>query len=280
MISSTKEILLMAQEGGYAVGAFNTCNLEITKAIFKAGEKLRSPLIIQTSQGEFQHGQGAKLFSLIKKFAQDSNFPVAINLDHGKDLKIIQEACDLGYSSVMFDGSSFSFQENIEKTKKVVNLAHSKKIDVEGELGLVPTPKKGERINQILMTDPNQAEEFVRKTEIDFLAVGIGNLHGAYKGKPQLDFERLEEIKKRVDLPLVLHGGSGIKALDIKKAVSLGICKINVNTELRLAFANTLRKVLSNPDMFVPYKIMKPVEEAIQKVVEEKIKIFGSKDKV
>lgn len=285
MLLSSKNLLRKAQKEGYAIGAFNTSNLEITKAIFSAAQKLKSPLIIQTSEKESLHGLVSKIAALIRAFAREADIPVTLNLDHGQSFEMIKKSIAAGYASVMIDGSKLLFDKNIALTKKVVNYAHAKKIPVEGELGVVPTPQRKLRETasikerEKLMTDPDQAQEFVKKTRVDFLAVAIGNAHGIYKGKPKLDFERLCDIRKKVSVPLVLHGGSGISSQDIKKAIRLGICKINVNTELRLAFSNTLRKVLASKTAFVPYEIMKPVEEAVERVVLEKIRVFGSQNR-
>lgn len=286
MLVSSKQLLLKAQKEKYGQGAFNTCNLEITKAIVRAAEKLSSPLIIQTSEREALHGGISKLACLIRKFAKESKIPVVLHFDHGKSFEMIKKCINAGYTSVMIDGSKLSFEANIELTKKVVKFAHRRRIPVEGELGVVPTPKIKTKIiaskkeRQKTMTDPDQAQEFVKETGVDFLAVAIGNAHGFYKGKPKLDFERLAAIKKKVKIPLVLHGGSGIKSTDIKKAISLGICKINVNTELRIAFSDALRKALVDSKAHLPYKFMKLAEEAVFKVVSRKIKLFGCAQKV
>ncbi len=279
MIVSSKILLKKAQERKYAVGAFNTSDLEITKGIVLAGEEMKSPIILQTSEGEIKHGGMEVFFDTLKSFAEEASVPININLDHGKSFEMCKWAIDTGYNSVMIDGSKLELAKNIELTKSVVDYAHSKDVVVEGEIGLVPTPKKGEDV-EILKTNPKEAERFVKETGVDFLAVGIGNVHGTYKGEPKLDFGLLQEIKRVVSIPLVLHGGSGISGEDIKKAVSLGICKINVNTELREAFTKTLRESLKDEDVVKPYDVMEPVEEAIEKVVKNKIAIFGSANKI
>lgn len=285
MFLSSRSLLKKAQNEHFAIGAFNTSNLEITKAIFFAAQKLHSPVILQTSEKEALHGLISKIATLIRKFAEDVDIPVALNLDHSHSFEMIQKCIAAGYTSVMIDGSNLSFDKNIALTKRVVVYAHKRRIPVEGELGVVPTPKKFVKVavkeseREKLMTDPDQAQEFVKKTGIDFLAVAIGNAHGIYKGKPKLDFRRLRDIKSKVNIPLVLHGGSGISSYDIKKAIRFGICKINVNTELRLAFSNALRKILASKKAFIPYQIMKPAEKAVEKIVFEKIKIFGSANK-
>lgn len=277
MIISSKELLTKAQEEGYAVGAFNTSDLEITKAIFAAVEKMKSPLIIQTSEGEIEHGGKEIFFQYIKEFAEKASVPVNINLDHGKSFEICKWAIDVGYTSVMLDGSELELEENIALTKKVADYAHAKDVVVEGEVGLVPYPKKGESF-EVMKADPIEAERFAKETGVDFLAAGFGSVHGAYKGNPKLDFELLKQLRERINIPLILHGGSDISEEDIKKAVSMGICKVNVNTEIRMAFANGLREVLKDKDIHKPYEIMKPVEEKITDVVKNKIEMFGSEN--
>jgi len=275
MIVSSKILLKKAQEEGYAVGAFNTSDLEITKAIFAAVESKKSPLIIQTSEGEIEHGGKDLFFHYLKEFAEKAGVPVNINLDHGESFEICKWAIDIGYTSVMIDASKLELEENIALTRKVVDYAHAKDVVVEGEVGLVPYPKKGESF-EVMKADPIETERFAKETGVDFLAAGFGSVHGKYKGNPKLDFELLKQLKERINVPLVLHGGSDISEDDIKKAVSMGICKVNVNTEIRMAFADGLRDVLKDPDIHKPYEIMKPVEERITEVVKNKIEIFGS----
>ena len=278
MIESSKILLKKAQEEGYAVGAFNTSDLEITKGIMAAGEEMISPIILQTSEGEIKHGGLEVFYRVLEGFAKKASVPVNINLDHGKSFEMCKWAIDIGYNSVMIDGSSLSLDENIELTKKVVDYAHSKGVVVEGEIGLVPTPGKDEQV-EIFKANPVDCKKFVEESGVDFLAVGIGNVHGAYKGEPKLDFDLLKKIRKIVSIPLVLHGGSGILEEDIKEAISLGICKINVNTELRQVFVDTLRESLENEDVIKPYDVMKPVELGVKKVVEDKIRMYGSGNK-
>lgn len=279
MLVSSKILLEKAKKEKYGIGAFNTCNLEITKAILAAAINLDTPVILQTSEGEARHGQVEKLAHLICDFVRQPKLLIALNLDHGRSFEFVKKCIAAGYTQVMIDGSKLSYEENIALTKEVVNYAHQYNVPVEGELGLIPTPGQkeivSEREREKAMTNPDLALDFVKKTEVDFLAIAIGNVHGFYKDRPILDFRRLREIKKKVKIPLVLHGGSGIADCDIKKAISLGICKINVNTELRVAFTEALRKALKNPEAHVPYEYMKAAEAAVQKLVEEKIKVFS-----
>ena len=282
MLTSPKELLEKAQKGKYAVGAFNTSTISITKAILAAAEKLKSPIIIQTSEGELKFGKVTCILSFLLQCAKETSVPCLVHQDHCRDFKTAEKCIESGYQSILADGSALSYNENIAYTKKVVDLAHAKNIYVEGELGGVgrgSTFHKGE-IPRTNMTDPNQVADFVKKTGIDSLAISFGNVHGVYKKSPQLDFERLKAIRKKVDLPLVLHGSSGIRDEDIRRAISLGISKINVSTDLRIAFSNALRKSLADPEAIVPYKYMIPAEKAVQEVVEEKIRLFGSAGKM
>lgn len=279
MIISSQILLRKAQQNHYAVGAFNTSDLEITRGIILAAEKMNAPIILQTSEGEILHAGKEVFFDAMKKMAEKAKVPVDLNLDHGKSFEMCKWAVDCGYNSVMMDGSKLSLDENIKLTKQVVDYAHFKSVVVEGEVGLVPTPSKDENA-KILKADPKDCQKFIEKTRVDFLAVGIGNVHGENKGNPVLDFELLKRIKEAVDAPLVLHGGSGISDDDIKKAISLGICKINVNTELRQAFVKSLRETLEDEDVIKPYDIMEPIDDVIREVVERKIAVFGSKNKV
>jgi ketose-bisphosphate aldolase len=283
------EIFKQAKENKYAIGAFNVSNLEQLKAIVEAARNLKSPIIVATSEGESRFIGKKQIRALIDAYKQETNLPIILHLDHGKSFEVIQEAIEAGYDSVHFDGSELSFEENLAETKKIVDWAREKGVkNIEGELGYLrgkSTIQEKLEIKQEDLTDPKQALEFIEQTGVDSLAMAIGNIHGVFKSaqNPNLFLDRLEEINKVVgdQVGLVLHGGSGTPEEDIKKAIPLGIVKINVNTELRMAYTNALKKSFQdNPDKITPYKIMPPVIEAVQKVVEEKIKLFGSDNKV
>ena len=282
------DIFKKAKDNKYAIGAFNVSNLEQTKAIVQAAQNLQSPIIISTSEGESNFIGEKQIKSVIDVYKQQTGLPIILHLDHGKSFEIIKEAIEAGYDSIHFDGSELSFEENIEETKKIVDFAREKNVkNIEGELGYL---RGGSNVHELIeikledLTDPKQAEEFVKKTGVDSLAIVIGNVHGISKSgeSPHIFFDRLEEIGNRLGNSafLILHGGSGIKQEDIEKSIQLGIVKINVNTELRVAYTESLKKSFQdNPDKVTPYKIMPPVVEAVQKVVEDKIKIFGSNNK-
>ena len=277
------EIFQKAKENKYAIGAFNVSNLEQLKAIIQAAKKLQSPVIVSTSQGESKFIGKKQIRALIDSYKKD--LPIFLHLDHGKSFEIVQEAIEAGYDSVHFDGSELDFEENVAVTKKIVDLAKEKGIkNVEGELTHMLGQSSIEEAIEIKeedLTDPDQALEFVEKTGVNSLAVAIGSIHGIFKSgqNPHLFLDRLKQIENKIGDKafLVLHGSSGTPEEDIKKAIELGIVKVNVNTELRLAYTNTLKKTLKdNPDQTTPYKIMPSVVEVVQKVVEEKIKLFGS----
>ncbi len=280
---NSHQILKEAQEKKYAVGSFNFSNAEILKAIILAARLAEAPVIVSTSEGEANFFGMKQAVALVSAWRKE--FPalkIFLNLDHGKSLEKIREAVGAGYDMVHFDGSTLPYEQNIEQTKRIADFCRRKKILVEGELGyLRGTSALHEGALEIKpedLTSPEQAADFVKKTRVDSLAIVIGNAHGIFTKSPeQLDFERLKTIRNAVrdKVFLVLHGGSGISVENIRQAIDLGIVKINVNTELRLAYQAALKKFLTeNSNETTPYKILGPTVEAVQKVVENKIKLF------
>lgn len=257
-----------------AIGAFNAFNLETVKAIIRAAQELNAPVIVQTSESEAAFAGIENIAALVKSMTQEIEAPIILNFDHGKKMESLKQAINVGYNSVMIDASDLSFEENISKTKQVKDLARLNQVWVEAELGTVPTPDKKGNSKKVYLTDVAEAIEFVKKTGIDALAIAIGNQHGFYKGEPRINFQRLKELRQAVNIPLVLHGGSGIADDDVKKAISLGIAKINVNTELRVAYVDQLRKSLESKELRKPHEIMEEVVKAVKKVVIDKIKLF------
>ena len=300
MITSTKKILQKAHKGNYAVGHFNINNMEILQGVVQAAENLKAPVIISTSEGALKYAGINFLYDLTKTASELSKVPLALHLDHGKDMETIKRCIKLGYSSVMIDASHYDFEQNIKLTKKVVQLAHQKGISVEAELGTIGGAEDLVRKHRIIYTDPKKAKEFVQRTGCDFLAVAIGTSHGAYKfkGVGKLRIDILKEIKKKTKIPLVLHGASavpqnivtmaqkygaklgavkGVPESQVKRAIKYGINKINTDTDLRIAFDAAVRKVIKeHPEVFDPRKILGPARELITKVVERRIKVFGS----
>ncbi len=303
MLTSTKKILYKAHRKRYAVPHFNINNMEIVQGVVQAGMNLKSPIILATSEGAIKYAGINFLYELSRTASELANIPIALHLDHGRDVDVIKKCIKLGYSSVMFDGSHLKYKENVRVTKRLVNLAHKKGISVEAELGTVGGSEDLVSAKKIIYTNPEEAKDFVDRTGCDFLAIAIGTSHGAFKfkGKAHLRHDLLKKIKKEVNIPLVLHGASGVPEKivkeaqkygakltgvygvpnsQIKLAIINGINKINTDTDLRLAFAAFVRKFLvKNPKDFDPRHILGPAREAITKVAEERIKLFGSVNK-
>jgi fructose-bisphosphate aldolase class II len=273
------ELTRAAAEGGYAVGAFNLNNMEILQAVIAAAEEERSPVILQASQGGLKYAGIDYIAAMARVAAENASVPVALNLDHGTSFEQAMVCIRKGFSAVMIDGSQLPFEENIALVKRVADVAHAVGVSVEAELGKIGGTEDDIVVAEqdATMTNPDEAAEFVERAQPDLLAVAIGTAHGVYKGEPRIDFKRLEEIKKRVDIPLVLHGASGVPDEAIRKACQLGISKINIDTELRVAFTQAVRNVLeAAPNEIDPRKILGPAREAMQKVVQEKMRLFGS----
>jgi len=272
-------LLERAREGGYAVGAFNTNNLEIVQGIVEAADELQSPVILQASQGAIKYAGLDYIVAIVKAASERTNVPVALNLDHGTSFEQAVQCIRAGFSAVMFDGSKYSFQDNIAKTIEVVRVARASGVSVEAELGKIGGTEDDIHVSEAeaMMTVPEEAKEFVDRTGIDALAVAIGTAHGPYKGEPRLDFNRLQKIRNLVDVPLVLHGASGVPEGAITRAIGIGICKINIDTDLRQAFTAAVVKVLAEkPEEFDPRKLLGPAREALKQVVKHKITLFGS----
>jgi tagatose 1,6-diphosphate aldolase GatY/KbaY len=267
-----------AKKNKYAVGAFNVHNLETLKAVAKAAYEMRSPLILQTTPGTIKHAGEDYIAAMAKVASEKYDIPIALHLDHGNSFDLVVKCIRAGYTSVMIDGSMLSYEQNVELTKKVVEVAHAAGVTVEAELGSIVGVEDDMYVKEdkSAFTDPEMAADFVEKTGVDSLAIAIGTAHGMYKGEVKLDFERLKEIASLVDIPLVLHGASGVPDELVKKAIALGICKLNIATELKIPFANAIKEVFkNNPDESDPRKFLAPGERAIEEVVKEKIKLFG-----
>lgn len=297
-----KSILAKANKKNYAVGAFNINNLETLQAVINASEKMNSPVIISCSEGAIEYAGMAYLITMVHTAAHLSKIPVALHLDHGKDMDIIREAIKKGFTSVMIDASHYDFDKNVFLTKKVVELAKKENVTVEAEIGKLAGVEDKVHEKKGIYTDPEEAFRFVKLTKVDALAIAIGTSHGAYKfkGESHLEFSILQDIKKRLKMPLVLHGASsvypelikhlkenggeiedakGVNDNLLRKACKLGINKVNTDTDIRLAFAGAIREViLSNKKEFDPRKILGPARDEIEKVIIRKINVFGSKN--
>ena len=288
-MKTLKYYLKKAQKEKWAIGQFNFSNSKILKAIIRAAKEKKAPIIVGTSEGESKSIGLRQAVALVKSYKKETKLPIFLNLDHGKSFGYIKKVIEAGYDAVHFDGSKLSLKENIRKTREVVKYAKKFGVFVEGEVGIISTDvsklyKEKFEIKEKDLTNPADAEKFIQETKVDSLAVSIGTFHGIEVTglNPRIRLERLKEIKNRVgDTPLVLHGGSGTPEADIKKAIKLGIVKIIINTELRVAYTNTLKKVLKKkPKEIASYKYMPEIVKAVQKVVEEKIKLFGSINKI
>ncbi|NLM40865.1 MAG: class II fructose-1,6-bisphosphate aldolase [Firmicutes bacterium] len=276
MLVSGKELFQAAKQGGYAVGAFNVNNMEIIQAIIEAAEEENSPVFLQASQGGIKYAGLEYIAALAKTAAEQAKVPVALNLDHGTSFAQVAKCIRAGFSAVMIDGSQLSFEDNIAITQKVVDMAAPCGVSVEAELGKIGGTEDDISVAEAVFTDPDEAAEFVERTKIDALAVAIGTAHGVYKGEPKLDFARLEQIRNATNIPLVLHGASGVPEEAIRKAVPLGICKINIDTELRQAFTKAVQEVVhTKPQEFDPRKLLGPAREAMKEVVKAKLRLFG-----
>jgi len=273
MLTNSKKILLDAQRGGYAVGAFNTSDLEITKAIIAAAVRQKAPVIIQTSEKAIAFAGLENLADIVKNEASRVKVPVVLHLDHGRSLKLVGEAINNGYSSVMFDGSHLTYQENIIYTKQAAVSAHRHKLTCEGELGSV-----GNKDEEALFTDPTLVKDYIKKTEVDSLAVAIGSRHATKI--EALNIELLKKIRKLTNVPLVLHGASGVPEEEVKKAIKNGICKINIDTDIRHTFSESMREISNKFKDADPREIMTKVMLEVQLEVEKKIKLFGSDNKI
>lgn len=281
MINS-KELLLHAQKNGYAVPAFNCHNLETIQVIVETANELRSPVIIAGTPGTFDYAGRDYIQSIVETAAKKYNIPIVLHLDHHTKIEDIEASLKLGTKSVMIDASHHSYDENIAIVKKVVELAHKFDATVEAELGILGGQEDDLVVNEkdSKYTNPQQAVDFVKKTGIDSLAVAIGTAHGLYKEDPKLDFERLKEIRSLVTIPLVLHGASGVPEEAVKKAISLGITKVNIATELKIPFSHKLREYLvAHPEENDPRKYMKDAKKAMAEVIKEKILICMSQNR-
>lgn len=305
---TTREMFKKAYEGQYAIGAFNVNNMEIIQGIVEAAKEESAPLILQVSAGARKYAKHIYLMKLVEAAIEDTGLPIALHLDHGEDFEICKSCIDGGFTSVMIDGSKYSFEENIAVTKKVVEYAHARGVVVEAELGKLAGVEDAVKVDtkDATYTDPDQAVEFVQRTGVDSLAIAIGTSHGAYKfkGEPNLDFARLEKITALLpNFPLVLHGAStvlpefvdacnkfggsvpgakGVPEEMLLRAGKLGVCKINIDTDLRLAMTASIRQhLIENPGDFDPRQYLKPAREAIKNMVRHKIhNVLNCSDKL
>lgn len=278
---TSKELLQNAYKEGYAVGAFNVENMEMVMAVLRAAQEQHSPVIMQTTPGTLRFAGPAWYYANVRTAAEEASVPVVMHLDHGNSFELALQAFHTGYTSIMIDGSKLPFEENIDLTAAVVRACHAGGIPVEGELGKVGGKEDDlENGDDNPYTDPDEAAEFVERTDADFLAVGIGTAHGVYKGTPHVNQEVLAEICKRVDIPLVMHGTSGVPDDQVRACIALGISKVNYATDLRIAYTRGVREFLAaNPEAFDPKKYAVKGMEQVTAYVKQKMEMLGSAGK-
>ena len=304
MLASPLEYLKAGRANGWAIGGFNVYNLESARAVIAAATNQRAPVMVQTSEGAVKHAGFGNIAAIVRRLAEEAPVPVALHMDHGKSIEVAREAVEAGYTSVMIDTSRHPLDENISATREIVEFAHDRGVQVEAEIGqLAGVEDVGEVEAEATFTVPEEAVRFVAETGVDSLTITIGTSHGAFKfkGEPRLDFDRLAGIARLIEHPIVLHGASAVRTEDvafaerfgarlpkatgipeefIKRAVSLGVAKINTDSDLRLAALGRMRQVLTErPDIFNLYQLMGEVEGATRDAVEARIRLFGSDGK-
>ncbi|MEN4582611.1 tagatose bisphosphate family class II aldolase [Pantoea agglomerans] len=280
---SNRAMLIKAQQEGYAVPAFNVHNLETVQVIAETAAEMRSPVIMAGTTGTYKYAGLGYLVAICEQAARRYDLPIALHLDHHEDLADIEAKVKAGVRSVMIDASHFPFEQNIEKVAQAVRLCHRYDASVEAELGRLGGQEDDIVVDEkdSFFTDPDKAGEYIRRTGIDSLAVAIGSAHGLYQGEPKLDFERLGQIRDRVDIPLVLHGASGIPEAMLRRSIELGICKVNVATELKIAFSDAVKAYFDkHPASNDPREYMEPGKRAMKDVVREKIRMCGSAERL
>ncbi len=276
---SMTNLLAAAKAKKYAVGQFNMNNLEFTQAIVDAAAEERSPLIFGVSEGALKYMGLEYTVAMAKVAADKYDIPVVLHLDHGSSFDVVMKCIRAGFTSVMFDGSHYPFEENIALTRKVVEAAHAVGVSVEGELGTIGGVEDDLSVAEedAQFAKPEEAIRFWEETRVDALALAVGTAHGIYKGEPRIRYDIIEAVASKIEAPIVLHGGSGVPDESIRKSISHGVGKINVNTENQVACTETLRNILiAKPDLIDPRKYLGPARDAIKEVVKTKIRLFGS----
>ncbi len=276
---SSLPLLKKAQKEGKAIAAFNVYNLETVQGVIAGAAELKAPVMIATTPGTIRHAGAAEIAGIVENVADNYDIPVVLHLDHCTSYNIIVKAIQNGYTSVMIDGSELPYEENIALVQDVVKVAHPAEVPVEAELGRIGGTEDNITVDEkeATLTASEEAVDFVEKTNLDTLAVAIGTAHGVYQGEPKLDFKRLDDIEEKVEVPLVLHGASGVPDESVKKAVRYGICKVNIATELKIPFSEAVHDYFeNNPGGFNIRKFLGAGRDAIKEVVKHKIKLCGS----
>lgn len=270
-IINVAEELKKAREGGYAIGAFNTNNLEVTKAICLAAAKFDVPILIQTTPSTIEYAGLSQIFDIVANEIKSTKIKAAIHLDHANDFHVVAEAIKAGYKSIMFDGSKYSFDENVTLTSKVVNFAHKYGVSVEAEVGVIAREEGGKLSHKAVYSAPEEVKKFISLTGVDSIAVSVGNEHGAPKGE-KVDLRLLKKIAEVVDIPLVMHGASGLSVGDIREAIHMGVSKFNIDTNIRKAFTSAIE----SSDEQDYREAIKDGMEHVEAVVEKYIKLFSN----
>lgn len=275
-LTNLNEILKKAQEQKYAVCAFNIENMEMAQAVIRGAEELDSPVILQTTPSTLRYANPELYFATVRVLAEKSKIPVVMHLDHGNSFELASRAYRAGYTSIMIDGSARPFEENVSLTKSVVDMCHPSGVSVEAELGCIGG-KEDDLSAENVYTVAEEAKQFVKETKVDALAVAIGTAHGIYKNKPSINIERLKEIRTVVDIPLVLHGTSGVSDEVVKECIKNGICKVNYATDLRIAFTNGVTRTFEEDEnVFDPKKYMGKGRDEVKEYVMARIQMCGS----
>lgn len=275
---TTKELLEKAMREKYAVGAFNANNIEMVQAIIEAAEEESAPVILQASQGAIKYAGLENVTAIVKNAADMAKIPIALHLDHGTNYEQNVKCLRIGFTSLMFDGSKLPYEENVSITRKVVEMGHAVGVPVEGEIGKIGGTEDHITVSEVEadMTEPEEALRFVEDTGVDSLAVAVGSVHRMKKKEAKLDHERIKRIAELVKIPLVLHGSSGVMDDEMRKGIKEGLCKINVATQLNMAFVEGMRKALNEkPEEVDPRKILSLSKELLKKVVKDRIRVFG-----
>lgn len=274
------DLLIAARKNKYAIGGFNFNFYDDALGIVLGAYELSSPVFLMASEGTVKFLGVKKIVNYVKQLKEDFNIPIVLHLDHGKNIEIIKECIKDGFDSIMYDGSLLDFENNIKNTRMIAELCHDRGIPLEGELGRISGIEENvENIDDVL-TDPDSVVEFIERSKVDSLAIAIGNAHGLYKDKPKLDFERLSKINDISSVPLVLHGGTGIPLEDIKKAIKLGISKVNIGTEIKITYFKTIKRYIGTINKNDVRHLISTIQNDIKELVKQYIEIFGSFNRI
>ncbi|EIV99303.1 class II fructose-bisphosphate aldolase [Thermoanaerobacter siderophilus] len=274
------DLLIAARKNKYAIGGFNFNFYDDALGIVLGAYELSSPVFLMASEGTVKFLGVKKIVNYVKQLKEDFNIPIVLHLDHGKNIEIIKECINDGFDSIMYDGSLLDFENNIKNTRMIAELCHDRGIPLEGELGRISGIEENVRNIDDALTNPDSVVEFIERSKVDSLAIAIGNAHGLYKGKPKLDFERLSKINDISSVPLVLHGGTGIPLEDIKKAIKLGISKVNIGTEIKITYFKTIKRYIGTINKNDVRHLISTIQNDIKELVKQYIEIFGSFNRI